>query len=94
MAWVYVAMLVLAVVLYFVGDKSKKSIRSWQGWLRGLVAAGAFVAWTMIQPSTAFDAFGFDLTKFLRIMIAIFAAVLLGLLVNWLASIVDKEQTT
>lgn len=88
---VYAAMLVLALGLYFL---AAKSIATWEGWLRGLCAAGAFVAWTMIQPSTAFDAFGFQLTTFARIMIAIFAAILLTVLVNWLATRADKSTPT
>lgn len=87
MVWAYCGLLVLVVILYFVGAKS---VRTLAGWLRAAVAAAAFVAWTMIQPSTAFDAFGLDLTTFARVVIALFAAVLLGLAARGLALLAAK----
>jgi hypothetical protein len=84
---VYVAMVLLAAGLYFLGAKSFKPI----DWARAAIPAAAFVIWTMIQPSTAFDAFPFGLNSFARIMIAVFGAILLGAVVNLLATSADKE---
>jgi hypothetical protein len=85
---VYVGMLVLAVALYVVGSKR---LRSWEDALRAVIPALAFIAWTMIQPSTAFDAFPFDLTSFARIMIGVFLAILLTGLTNWMAGRADDR---
>lgn len=84
---VYLGMLVLAVALYIVGSKR---LHTWEDAVRASIPALAFVAWTMIQPSTAFDAFPFDLTSFARIMIGIFLAIVLSGLSNWLAGRADQ----
>jgi hypothetical protein len=88
MRWAFVAMAVLAMVLYLVGVKRF----AWTDAARGLIASAAFVLWTMIQPSTAFDALGFEISGFVRIMIAVFGAVVLGILVNALATSADAAQ--
>lgn len=74
MAVVYVALMVLAYVLYLTGARTARRGQ----WLRALVPVAAFVLWTMIQPSTAFDALGIDMTSFARTMSAIIGAVVLG----------------
>lgn len=84
---VYVGMLVLAVTLYLMGAKH---LRTWEDGVRAVVPALAFVAWTMIQPGTAFDAFPFDLTTFGRIMIGVFLAIALTGVTNWLAGRADE----
>ena len=43
-----------------------------------LIPASAFVVWTMLQKSTAFDAVAPDMDEPLRFAIAVFAAVALG----------------
>jgi hypothetical protein len=88
MSWVFAAMAVLAMVLYLVGVKRF----GWTDVARGLIASAAFVLWTMVQPSTAFDALGLELSGFVRIMIAVFGAVILGILVNALAKSADATQ--
>jgi hypothetical protein len=84
---VYVGMMVVAAGLYLLGAKSLKGLLTWA---RAVIAVAAFVVWTMIQPSTAFDAFPFGLSAFGRIMIAVFGAIVLAALVNVLASKADK----
>jgi hypothetical protein len=85
---VYIAMMVLAVGLYLVATRT---FRGWRTWVRAAVPAVAFVIWTMLQPSTAFDAFPFGFTSFSRTMIAVFGAILLGTLVTVMASKADNE---
>jgi len=91
MVAVYVALLVLTMVLVFTGAKTAKGLTIW---LSAFVAAAAFVAWTMIQPSTAFDAFPFNLTGFGRTMIAVFLAVALGLISAALSRKATKDAPT
>lgn len=71
---VYIAMMALTAALYFVTAKSFRP----SDWARAAVPVAAFVMWTMIQPSTAFDAFEFNLNPFARVMIAVIGAVVLG----------------
>jgi hypothetical protein len=85
---VYIAMLVLSAGLYLIGANE---LKSWENWLRAAVPPVAFVAWTMIQPSTAFDAFPFGLTGFARVMTAVFLAIILAGLTNWLAGRADRS---
>ncbi len=83
LAWSFGGLIALTFVLYLLG----------RGWkhangldvLRMLVPAGAFVAWTMLQPSTAFDAVCPEMSSPTRMTIAVFAAVILGALATWLA---------
>lgn len=81
MTWVFWGMVIAAFGLYLVGSKSFK----FQDFVRGAVASLAFILWTMIQPSTAFDALGWDVSSFLRVMIAVGGALVLGLLAGLLA---------
>ncbi len=81
--WSFWGLVLLTVILYLLG-------RGWKhanglDWLRMLVPPGAFVAWTMLQPSTAFDAVFPDISSPTRMTIAVFAAVILGALATWLA---------
>lgn len=78
---VYIGMLVLSFALYLVGAKSYGA----QDLARALVPPLAFVCWTMIQPSTAFDAFPVEMTTFVRVMIATFGAIVLSVAVKLLA---------
>jgi hypothetical protein len=87
---VYVGMMLLAAGLYLFGAKT---LRGWRTWVRAAVPVAAFVVWTMIQPSTAFDAFPFGFTSFGRTMIAVFGAILLAALVNVMATKADNQET-
>ena len=91
MSVVYVALVVLTMVLVFVGAKTAKGRTIW---LSASVSAFAFVGWTMIQPSTAFDALPISLTGFSRVMIAVFLAVVLALVSVGLAARSPKEHET
>lgn len=65
----------LSVLLYFAGAK-KFSVVTVAG---AFVPPLAFVCWTMVQPTTAFDALGVDLSTMSRTLLAGVGAVLLGL---------------
>jgi hypothetical protein len=86
---VYAGLLVLAAGLYVLGVwpiKGKLNLA------RAAIPVAAFVVWTMLQPSTAFDAFPFGLSTFVRVMIAAFSAIALTALVNFLATKADKSS--
>jgi hypothetical protein len=87
MMLVYVGMMLVAAGLYLLGAKR---FREPLDWARAAIPVAAFVVWTMIQPSTAFDAFPFSLSTFGRIMIAVFGAIILAALVNVLAYKAEK----
>lgn len=84
---VFWALILLTFALYFLGRGKKHANKL--DWLRMLVPPSAFVAWTMLQPSTAFDAAFPDVSSPTRMTIALFAAVTLGALVTWLAGKAD-----
>ena len=48
----------------------------------------------MVQPSTAFDALGLDLSTLLRVIIAVVTAVVLGVLAAVLAARADQADRT
>jgi hypothetical protein len=87
---VYVGLLVLAAGLYVLGVWP---IKGRLNWARAAIPVAAFVVWTMLQPSTAFDAFPFGLSTFVRVMIAAFSAIALTALVNFLATKADEAAT-
>ncbi|GAA2756281.1 hypothetical protein [Actinopolymorpha rutila] len=84
---VYLVLMVLAAGLYLL---SVKEVSGWQNWVRAAIPVGAFVAWTMIQPNTAFDAFPFGFSSFGRVMTGLFLAVGLGILANAMAKKADQ----
>ena len=79
---VYAALMVLTYVLFLTGAESTKRHQ----WLRAFIPVTAFVLWTMMQPSSAFDALGINLSGFARTMIAVIGAVAVGTLAGLLAS--------
>jgi hypothetical protein len=89
MTWVFWGMVVAAAFIYVTGARSLSLGHVG----RAVLGSVAFVLWTMIQPSTAFDALGLDLSAFLRVMIAIGGAVVVAVLANVLASAADKAGT-
>jgi hypothetical protein len=86
--WSFWALVVLAVVIY-VGKK-------WHEWkpldfARVWLAPAAFVLWAMLTPNSAFDAaFPGDLTEARREVIAVFGAVVIGVVAKLLADRADK----
>lgn len=82
-------LVVLSVFLYVVPQ-----FRTWDrlDFLRGLIPPLAFIAWTMLQRATAFDAVYPQLGGAPRTVIALFVAVVLGVVATILAGRADKSQ--
>lgn len=88
MTWVFWGMVIGAFGLYLAGARSFKA----QDVARGVLASVAFILWTMMQPLTAFDALGWDVSSFLRVMIAVGGAIVIGLLAGLLARKAQKTS--
>ncbi|MGE0672123.1 MAG: hypothetical protein AB7O64_03625 [Methylibium sp.] len=63
-------------------------------WVRVLIAPFAFVGWTMLQRTTAFDAAFPDLQQAPRTVIALFLGATLGAITAALAQQADKKPST
>jgi hypothetical protein len=76
-----------------VGGKEVEVI-SWGGWnyLRALIPAGAYVAWTMLQKATAFDAIAPGMNESKRVVIAVFGAIILGAIAKGLSDKADGNE--
>lgn len=84
--------LVACVAVYFVGAKSgeKSSLLENWNWLRALIPAVAYVGWTMIQKSTAFDAVAPNMSEASRVIVAVFVAFFLGAIAKRLSDKADE----
>ena len=87
--WAFAGLIALSVVLYVVPRFQK-----WEtlDYLRVSIPPLAFVGWTMIQRSTAFDAVAPQLNNASRTVVALFVAVVLGLLATTLARKADQKE--
>lgn len=87
--WAFGGLIVLSIVLYVV-----PRLRNWGmlDYLRVAIPPLAFVGWTMLQRSTAFDAIAPALKDAPRTAAGLFLAVLLGVLAATLASQADKKE--
>ncbi|HXY69299.1 MAG TPA: hypothetical protein VEH62_07590 [Gemmatimonadales bacterium] len=86
--WAFAGLIVLSVVLYLVPrfrTREKLDVG------RALIPPLAFVAWTMLQRATAFDAVFPSLGDAPRTVIALFAAAVLGLVAARLAGSADRS---
>lgn len=86
--WAFAGLIVTSIVLYVVPRFSK-----WDklDYLRAAIPPLAFVGWTMLQRSTAFDAVAPALKDAPRTVIALFLGVVLGLVASALANKADKK---
>jgi hypothetical protein len=79
--WAFWGLVVTSILLYAFPHwlALKKNGQKWEvaDWVRMLIPSLAFVVWTMLQRSTAFDAVWPGLTEAPRTLIALFAAVFL-----------------
>lgn len=84
---VFWALLALAAALYVI-----KKIKSFHGWdyARAVLPAAAFVLWSMLTPSSAFDA-QFDWDGNARIAIAVIGAILVAAIAKALGVKADRE---
>jgi hypothetical protein len=90
--WSFWGLIVLALFLYV-----SVHAKNWDAWdfIRVLIPVGAFVGWTMLQPTSAFDAVvGTDFSAAARTVIAAFAAIVLGVLAKGLTAVADKKPAT
>ncbi|MBN2356641.1 hypothetical protein JXO59_11060 [candidate division KSB1 bacterium] len=90
--WAYFGLILLSIGLYVVYRLQEKK---WSrlDWIRMLIPPLAFVAWTMIQRATAFDALGWEAGEAPRTVIALFLSVILGVLTKCLADKADEMPT-
>jgi hypothetical protein len=90
---VFFVLIAWAIVEYVLGHRFSTP-RPWDrsDTVRALIPALAFVAWTMLQKATAFDAFAPSFDETTRALIAAFAAVVLGTLAKLLADRADEAD--
>jgi hypothetical protein len=87
--WAFWGLVALTVFLYVTVHFKNLD---WYDTIRAAIPAAAFVAWTMAQPMTAFDAVAPDLSTAARAVIAAFAAVVLGVLAKGLTTKADEKK--
>lgn len=90
---IFVLSIVFSIGLYLVGLRRRLKgapMKRGDG-LRMLIPPLAFVAWTMLQKSTAFDAVAPDMDDPLRFTIAVFGAVALGVLAAGMSFKADSD---
>jgi hypothetical protein len=87
--WAFFGLLILSAVLYVV-----PRFHRWDrlDYFRVIIPPAGFLAWTMLQRSTAFDAVLPQLGLAARTVIALFIAVLLGILAAALAYSADQKK--
>jgi hypothetical protein len=89
---VFIASIVLSMGFFLAGRKWDEP---WNGldWARLAIPPLAFVVWTMLQKTTAFDAVAPGMDDAPRFAIAILAAATLGLIAGFLAKKADAQQS-
>ncbi len=95
--------IVFSIFLFVVADRSRakkaaakdgKPVAGWSRWdcLRALIPAGSYVAWVMLQPSTSFDAIAPSMEEALRLTLAVFGAIALGVIAKGLGDKADNAD--
>ena len=79
----FFGLLILSVAFYAIGRRPTKI--TWQVAVGGLIPAGAFIAWTMIQRTTAFDAVAPGMNFASREVTGVLAATILPVAATLLA---------
>lgn len=74
------------------GSTSKTARWGLSNYVRAAIPAGAYVVWTMLQKSTAFDAVAASMSESLRLTLAAFAALALGALAKLLSDAADGQS--
>jgi hypothetical protein len=89
LVFVFWALIVVAIALYVAGH----GLKNWAKYdfVRMLIPSAAFVLWTMLQRSTAFDAIGSGLADAPRTAISVIGAILLGTLATALSRKADEQ---
>lgn len=84
--------LVLLSIIIYVVSKKLAGVLTKLDWIRAIIPAVAFVGWTMMQRSTAFDAVCPHLKDAPRTVIGLFLAVILGLVAAALGKKADEAN--
>jgi hypothetical protein len=86
--WAFAGLIIISIVLYVV-----PRFRKWDkfDYLRASIPPLAFVGWTMLQRSTAFDAVAPSLKDAPRTVLGLFLGVVLGLVAAALANKADQK---
>ena len=87
--WAFFGLIALSAMLYVVPRLAKWDW--WQDSVRALIPPAAFVAWTMLQKTTAFDAVCPHLQSAPRTVIALFIAAVLAVLAKVFADKADQK---
>jgi hypothetical protein len=90
--WAFFGLIALSIMLYVVPRLVKWDW--WQDSVRALIPPAAFIAWTMLQKSTAFDAICPQLQSAPRLVIALFIAAVLAVVAKVFADKADQKKTT
>lgn len=90
--WSFFGLIGMSLILY-VGTRRITGKWDRLDWLRMLIPPTAFVAWTMLQRATAFDAVYPTMSDAPRTVIALFVSVLLGLAASALAYRADQQTS-
>jgi hypothetical protein len=93
--WAFFGLLILSTGLYVAKRLSDiKKLQEWGSydWLRMLIPPLAFIAWTMLQRATAFDAVYPGMSDATRTVIGLFLAVVLGASAAVLGENADKQE--
>jgi hypothetical protein len=92
LSFAFWGLIVLSVLLYVFGHIG--SSRKWDrlDWLRLLIPPIAFVCWTLLQKTTAFDAQFSQFQGPGRFILGLFVAVVLGLCASILATKANEEK--
>lgn len=88
LAWAFIGLLLMSIVLYVVPRVTKKDPLDW---FRAAIPPLAFVAWTMLQKATAFDVVYPGLEEAPRTVIALFMAAVLGVIATKLSNKADQK---
>jgi hypothetical protein len=76
--WSFFGLSVFSIMVYVVSRLA--TAKKWErlDYFRMMIPPFAFIAWTMLQPVSAFDGLELDLTSAQRILVAVFMAIVLG----------------
>lgn len=82
----FIALVVVSMVVYAIGRTR------WDIWdaVRIFIPPLAFVGWTLLQPSSAIDAFGWNITEAARVAVPVIGALVLGAVASRLAYKADE----
>lgn len=92
LGWSCAGLLVLSAALYIIGRYSVTKMRNKWDVLRTLIPPAAFAAWMLVQNPGVFDVWWPGSSTSVRVVIAAFAAVVLGILAKILGYQADQAQ--